>query len=271
MDIRGKIFSHADLPAESNGATTRAGIDASPGEQRSEKRPRLAEWPLSHPCVSARAVLQAPLLGLMGLVAPGDVAGGEALAELPSPAIYAANHTSHLDTLAVLRALPPRHRSRLAVAAAADYFYTGRWLGAGVSLLLNAFPFSRSHGIRSSLENCAWLLEKGWSVLIFPEGSRSETGAMGRFRPGVGLLAVRTGVPVVPVYLRGLHEVLPKGQSLPRPGRSGVTFGAPLTFTSDTTHDDATEAIRRAVLTLSMEPQPHKLSRREASYGYIRY
>jgi hypothetical protein len=84
--------------------------------------------------------------------------------------------------------------------------------------IVNAFPFSRTDSIRPSLEHCARLLDRGWSILIYPEGTRSITGQMGPFKSGVGLMAVELGVPVVPVNISGTYQLLPKGRAIPRRG-----------------------------------------------------
>jgi long-chain acyl-CoA synthetase len=214
-------------------------------------------WPLSQPASAARRVLQTPLFGLLALLAPVEVRGVEMLGEAQPPALFVANHTSHLDTIAVLKALPPAWRRRVAVAAAADYFYTQPWIGAGVSLLVNAFPLSRfapAARVKDTFEHCARLRRSGWSILLYPEGTRSATGEMQRFKGGAGMLAVQLGVPVIPVYTKGLATVLPKGKLLPRPGSVTVSFGHPLTFAQGTGFRDATDIIEGAIRALSQMP-----------------
>jgi long-chain acyl-CoA synthetase len=198
--------------------------------------------------------LQTPLFGLLTLLAPVEVLGLQMLGEAQSPALFVANHTSHLDTIAVLKALPPAWRRRMAVAAAADYFYTQPWKGAVVSLLVNAFPFRRfasAAQVKDTFEHCAQLCQSGWSILLYPEGTRSIAVEMQRFKGGAGMLAMQLGVPVIPVYTQGLAAVLPKGKRLPRPGSVIVSFGHPLTFAQGTSFRDATIAIETAVLSLS--------------------
>src|SRR3954470_10759083 len=149
-------------------------------------------WSYSVPAGLARSTLQAAAFGVLDLLAPAQVDGAEVFDHLPCPVLLAANHTSHLDTLALLRALPRHFRKHVAVAAAGDYFFANPWSGAAVTLCLNAFPFARASSagaVRAGLEYCAGLLDSGWSVLLFPEGTRSLTGDIGRFRSGVGMLA----------------------------------------------------------------------------------
>jgi long-chain acyl-CoA synthetase len=97
-----------------------------------------------------------------------------------------------------------------------------------MSLLLGTFPFSREGAVRASLEHCGTLADAGWSVLIYPEGTRSVTGSMGSFRSGIGLLAQQLGVPVIPVGIVGTYDVLPKGSSRPRRRAVTIRFGRPM-------------------------------------------
>jgi 1-acyl-sn-glycerol-3-phosphate acyltransferase len=193
-----------------------------------------------------RLLLQAPLFALLDRLAPAQVTGRHWLPEPGEPVIFAANHTSHLDSPLLLRALPPEWRARVAVAAAADYFVPGTWRGVGAELLFNTFPVSRSAG-RHALAACADRLAGGWSVLIYPEGTRSPTGELGALHGGVGLLAARSGAPVVPVYLGGVFAVLPRGRSVPRRGPVQVRFGPTLRFAPGTRHEVATAALAAAI------------------------
>ena len=161
------------------------------------------------------------------------VIGREHLDELEEPVLICPTHASHFDFSALRLALGPGHRRRLAPAVAADYFGANRirWFFAA---WLGAFPFNRSgRGGAESFAAAERLLDAGWSVLVFPEGTRSRTGEIGRFRPGIGLLAVRSGRQVLPVRIVGIHRVLPPGAMLPRRGRVEVRFGAPLRATRD--------------------------------------
>jgi long-chain acyl-CoA synthetase len=172
------------------------------------------------------------------------------------PVLFAPNHTSHLDTLAVLAALPPRFRNRLAPAMAQDAFLpylegTGRlverlslglrfWLAV---ITLNVFPLPQAtRGVRKALQFAGKLVDSGYSILIFPEGARTPDGTMKTFRPGVGVMAVRLGIPVIPVHIQGLFEVLPMDKSWPSPGPVRLRFGAPMSFHET---DDFREAAKR--------------------------
>jgi len=156
------------------------------------------------------------------------VDGRERLAALEPPVIFAANHHSHLDTGLLLSLLPERFRHRTVVAAAADYFFDRRTKGTLHALAFGAVPMERTKVNRRSAVVATDLLADGWSLLIFPEGGRSPDGWAQEFRGGAAYLAVRSGRPVVPVYLEGTGHVWPKGQRLPRAHKVTVTFGTPI-------------------------------------------
>ncbi len=145
-----------------------------------------------------------------------------------------------------MAALPARFRYRLAPAMSKEFFAAhfhpadyGRaaWLTNSINyylaaLLFNAFPLpQREAGARQAMRYTGELLDGGFSILIYPEGHHSETGAIDRFRPGVGMMASRLGVPVVPVRLDGVDRVLHPSWRMARPGRVRVAFGAPMRLT----------------------------------------
>ncbi len=168
------------------------------------------------------------LAPLLGRAVTPTVHGLDVLDGLAGPVIFVANHTSHLDTPLILCSLPDRWRRRTAVAAAADYFFDTWWRATGSAMVFNTFPIERRSGTLSSTPGD--LLDDGWSVVVFPEGSRSPDGWQRPFRHGAAFLAARYRVPVVPVGLRGSFAAMPRGRSWPVPGRPPVTvrFGAPL-------------------------------------------
>jgi len=156
------------------------------------------------------------------------IRGDELLGDLEGPVIFAANHASHADTPLLLSSLPLRFRHRTVVAAAADYFFDRRWKADAFSFLLAAIPIERTKVNRRSADLAAALLADDWNLVIFPEGGRSPDGWAQNFTGGAAYLAVRTGCPVVPVYLDGTRHVLPKGGKGLRRTRVSVTFGTPL-------------------------------------------
>jgi long-chain acyl-CoA synthetase len=182
---------------------------------------------------------------------PFEIQGRENLKGLKGPAIFIANHSSHFDSLAVTQALPERYRRRVAFGGAADrWFLKGRKgmqkQGWWNSLSLNTWPIKRGAG-RSSLEYGEWLIDKGWSLMIFPEGTRSTTGKMGNFKHGVTLLALAKDVPVVPMYFEGLREIRPKGSQAQQPGPVTAAIGRPIRFAAETPVPEATKTLYRAM------------------------
>lgn len=234
-----------------------AALVAEAARTASERRaaggpPAFPRWARRAPACWGRAALQRALLFPLvdRVCAPLNVTGQEHLRGLAGPVLLVANHGSHLDTPLLLRAVPAARRRRLMVAAAADYFYRRCELGALVSLLLGAFPLVRQGPARASLEYCGELVDDGWSVLVYPEGTRSASGRMAPFKPGIGLLAVELGVPVVPVRLVGTAARLPKGGRWPRRGPVAVRFGRPLRFAPDTPYAEAAARLEAAVRAL---------------------
>ena len=195
-----------------------------------------------------RVSLPTWILPLGRVFAHLHVEGREHLAAIRSPVIFASNHQSHMDTPVILSALPPRLRYRLATAMAKEFFKAhffpdeyGRkaWLTNSLNyylaaLFFNAFPLpQREAGARQTLRYIGEVLESGFSVLIFPEGRRTDTGAIDRFRPGIGMIAARLGVPVVPVRIEGLDRVLHHTWRMARPGPVRAAFGAPMRLVGD--------------------------------------
>jgi 1-acyl-sn-glycerol-3-phosphate acyltransferase len=156
------------------------------------------------------------------------VHGLDVLDRLDGPVVFVANHTSHLDTPLILCSLPDRWRRRTAVAAAADYFFDTWWRATSSAMVFNTFPIERRSGSLSSTPGD--LLDDGWNVVVFPEGTRSPDGWTRQFRHGAAFLAVHHHVPVVPIAIRGSFAAMPRGRGWPVPGRPPVTirFGEPL-------------------------------------------
>lgn len=179
---------------------------------------------------AARAALQAG--GLAPLVHAEvrlTVVGRDRLRTLgEEAAVLVLNHTSHLDTAALLTALPPDLRARTVVAAAADYFFTTWWKAVGTALVFGTVPIERRGGADTGTP--ARLLADGWNVVVYPEGTRSADGLPSRFRPGAAAMALTCGAPVVPVAVRGAYTAMPRGRSWPAAGRPRVrvVFGDPL-------------------------------------------
>ncbi len=198
--------------------------------------------------VIRRISLATWILNLVRLFAWVRIEGRENLRSLEGPVIFAANHQSHMDTPAIFAALPPHWRYTLAPAMAKEFFEAHffpdqhtrwEWLIQSLqyysaSFFFNAFPLPRFEvGTHQTLRYIGELLDEGYSILIFPEGERTEGVEIQPFLAGVGMIASRLDVPVVPVHLEGVGRVLHRTWRMPRPGRVRVTFGLPLRLEGD--------------------------------------
>jgi 1-acyl-sn-glycerol-3-phosphate acyltransferase len=186
-----------------------------------------AGWARTRGMRRMRAALQSSLLfPALSSFCKLTVRDRELLRELDGPAVFVANHVSALDAVVLAEALPPRYRHRSVVVAAADSIFKRKWEARLAQVTVDAFPIPRGGGARPHLEYLKELLRKNWSVIIFPEGRLTVTGAIGEFRKGAAVLAIDVGVPIVPAYVDGMYQVLPRFRRVPRPGQVTVTFGA---------------------------------------------
>src|SRR5438105_12481650 len=199
-----------------------------------------------------RAALQASLLfPALASFCRLTVRERELIGGLKGPAVFVANHVSALDAVVMAEALPPRYRNRSVVVAAADSIFKRKWEAGLAQVTVDAFPIPRGGGARPHLEYLKQLLEKKWSVIIFPEGRLTATGAIGAFRKGAAILAMDAGAPIVPAYVDGMYEVLPRFRRVPRPGRVTVTFGPPLRPQPDDDYDAFIARVEAAVRDLA--------------------
>jgi 1-acyl-sn-glycerol-3-phosphate acyltransferase len=184
---------------------------------------------------------------------PMMVEGVEHFESVRGPSIIIANHSSHFDTPVVLSVLPERIRRKTAVGAAADRFYRRGKRTWWYSLFFNTFPIVRGSG-SATLDHARELLQHGWSVVIFPEGTRSTSGDVQQFRHGVAILAMQTRTPVVPIFTDGLRNVMPKGERMPCPAAVSVRVGAPVWLDDVSSVPSATERLQSALLDLADRP-----------------
>jgi long-chain acyl-CoA synthetase len=229
-----------DVKALIDTATAQPAVDESVEFPRWNRRPAVVWF--------RRANLAAWILPLARMFAWVRVSGLEHLDGLSGPVVFAANHQSHFDVPVILAALPRRWRARVAPAMLKEFFkahffpaghsrgtvLANRLLYYLAALFFNAFPLpQREAGARQTLRYIGEVTGEGFSVLIFPEGVRSETDEIKPFRGGVGMIASRLRLPVVPVRLYHVNHVLHPKWRMARPGRCGVTFGAPLSLSGD--------------------------------------
>ncbi len=180
----------------------------------------------SRTCTFLRGAFQDNLLvpAVRAYCTPFRTIRPDSLDSLSGPLVIVANHASHLDTPALLAALPPGLRHRTAVAAAADYFYRSRLLGAACSLGVGTFAFPRQG--HTGTQRAAELLAEGWNVVLFPQGTRGADGRL-PFRLGVGHLLAKSGVTVLPIGILGTRELWPRGRAFPRRGPLEIHIGDP--------------------------------------------
>jgi long-chain acyl-CoA synthetase len=240
-----------DLKVGGSGAQVRGADDMErptfrSGDQRTIPFPSWNRTPLSW--FIRRISLPTWILPLARVFLDLRVEGLEHLRTLSGPVIFASNHQSHMDTPTIMIALPARWRYRLAPAMAKEFFTRHfhpetatrkQWFTNSLNYYLscqffNAFPLpQREAGTRQTLRYIGEVLDDGYSVLIFPEGKRTQTGEILPFRPGVGMIGSRLGVPIVPVRLVGLEKVLHQKMKFPKRGPVRVAFGAPIRLTGD--------------------------------------
>lgn len=185
------------------------------------------------------------------------VHGQSNLDGLEAPCVVFSNHSSHLDTPLIYGALPNRISKFLAAGAARDYFYDKWWKSGPMTLFFNGYPIDRGREPEGTKKRnvrgmSAALLDAGIPLLVYPEGSRSRTGAMGPFKPGVAALCISRQIPAVPIALIGAHKAWPSSQKgLPK-GRPvvHVVIGRPMTPLPGEIAHEFNERMRRQVLEL---------------------
>jgi long-chain acyl-CoA synthetase len=238
------------------------------GEQTARTEPvLLPRWTRSLPARALRFLMVdgvvIPLFrGLLTL----EVEGLENLAHIRPPVLFASNHQSDLDTPAIFTALPRHWRYRVAPAMSQDYFRA--WLEPGSATFrkrmsamaeyflaaefFNAYPLpQRMTGVRRALKYTGELIDQGYCPLVYPEGARTPDGTLQPFKVGVGLMATRLRVPVIPIHLAGLFEVYSIHDSWPRRGAVKVTFGAPMNLAAEHDERSAAHAIEQAITRMS--------------------
>ena len=210
--------------------------------------------------VAFQEIVVRPLVGL--LAAPSVQLPEHPATTPPSPMLIIANHITAYDVPLVLYGLPPTLRRRIAVAMSGEMlldFRRGRgapnallnapmpiayWL---LTVLFNIFPLPRLGGFRRSFEHAGRALDRGYSVLIFPEGQRSNNGTLQPFRSGIGLLAQQAETAVLPVALLGLGDVKRTGGHWFRSGRLAVRVGDPIPYNPLSTPEQTTQRLQAAM------------------------
>ena len=211
------------------------------------------DWARTRAGTAARQVL---LNGVMGPMTRSQVAmrvyGVDALAGIEGPLIFFSNHASHLDATLIMCSLPERWQKETAVGAARDYFFDVWWRQAFIALVYGGFAIDRAKGGTGAIDKARDLLLDGWSLVVFPEGTRSQDGHLQRFRHGVSRLAIEAGVGVAPIAIVGAFQAMPKGRLWPRPGRPPVTvrYGDVVFPEEGESHQALSARMQRSVMEL---------------------
>jgi long-chain acyl-CoA synthetase len=194
------------------------------------------------------------------LLAAPQIRGRENLRGLQGPVLVISNHVTYLDIAWILPALPARFRNCLATAMGGERLARMRRPPKNMNLfgrclkrldyvlalsLFNVFPLPKQSGFLKSFSFAGDLVDRGWNILVFPEGQTTEDGAMIPFRSGVGLLAKQLNLPVVPMRLAGLFDLKHENRILTRPGHVKVTIGEPVRFSPDQDPSEIAKELER--------------------------
>ncbi len=219
-------------------------------------------WPVRWIRALAFYLLVRPAMLLLGWP---RVRGRENLRGVRGPVLIVSNHVTYIDPGFVLTTLPARLRWRTAVAMGGERLAALRnpppgtgffraWLGRVqyplVVALFHVFPLPMRAGFRKSFAFAGELVDRGWSVLIFPEGELTPDGTIAPFRAGIGLLVNRLRIPVIPMRLEGLFDLREANKHWTSAGHIRVTVGAPVTFSETAEAEEITRELERRVKAL---------------------
>ncbi len=267
VPVSGHHFARAEHAGEMDRALAHAvpTHDSVPHPEPRHRPYIYPRWPWSAPVQWIRSafieLIMRPLVRLLAkprVIAPPDLA-----ASLHEPILIIANHVSTYDGPLVQYALPGRIRRRTAAAMSGEMLddfrhfrnpeKAGRFYPFGpiawflVTALFNVFPLPRLRDFQRSFTHAGEALDRGYHVLVFPEGTRSAEGKLARFRPGIGLLVKQSYTSVLPVALRGLGELKLRGRGWFRSGTIEVHVGDLIRFSADASESDITERLHAAV------------------------
>ena len=232
--------------------------EAAPG-QRYHYPAWALRWPVRWLRLLAHYLLMRPAIMLLGWP---RIEGRENLRGVEGPLLVVSNHIDHVDPGFILAALPARFRHRLATAAGGEAlealhtpprgraFFVRIWDRIKWVLavsLLNLFPLPRQAGFRRSFAYAGEAVDRGYSVLVFPEGRHTTDGKMNPFRAGIGLLAENLGIPVLPMRIDGLFERKQAGKKFAPPWTIRVRIGKPMTFAPGSDPEKIAVDLQRAV------------------------
>ena len=232
-------------------------------QQSGYRYPRWAQrWPITwiRTVIYYLASLPATLI-----MAHPTIVGREFLADIDGPIFITCNHVTYIDVGFVLIAMPHRIRRKLAVGMLGERLWSmwrppasinvfaRWWQQAGYYLvvaLFNVFPLPQQSGVRESFTFAGESVDRGYSVVVFPEGRRTQDGKPSPFRSGVGMLAQKLGVPVVPLRIDGLFDMKLSGRKIARRGELKVMIGKPLRIEPETPAEEITHRLESVTWSL---------------------
>ena len=232
-------------------------------QQSGYRYPRWAQrWPITwiRTVIYYLASLPATLI-----MAHPTIVGREFLADIDGPIFITCNHVTYIDVGFVLIAMPHRIRRKLAVGMLGERLWSmwrppasinvfaRWWQQAGYYLvvaLFNVFPLPQQSGVRESFAFAGESVDRGYSVVVFPEGRRTQDGRPSPFRSGVGMLAQKLGVPVVPLRIDGLFDMKLSGRKIARRGELKVMIGKPLRIEPETPAEEITHRLESVTWSL---------------------
>jgi len=220
-------------------------------------REHFRSWATHKGALAVRRILDTVLHGpLLRAFVTIETVGTENLKEADEPVMFVSNHLSYLDQPAIMFALPEAWRYNTASAAWEEFFFRNfrnlpqrlwkRFTYEYASVAFTVFPLPQARGFRGALRFMGTLVDRGMNILLFPEGERSREGTLLPFQQGLGIMIRELGVPVVPVKIRGLETVLPRGARWPKRGTVTITFGRPVHFRGESPAE-IVDSARRAV------------------------
>jgi len=209
-------------------------------QKRISKKQPFRRWTLTLPIRIIRYIFQIlmvfPILKIFCRI---KTQGKENLKNIKSPVIFVSNHTSHFDTSVILSKLPFRFKTNIAIATWAEFFQAPknaifkklkkRILYNLGTILLNLYMFPRTKGFMKSIKYTGELIDKNYNILIFPEGQRTTNGEINPFKLGIGIIASNMKVPIIPIKIEGLFQILPIGSNFPKKrGKVNLKIGKAL-------------------------------------------
>ena len=270
VELLGALEDHYQVDIDEaafTGATTVGDIERMIREGSVERAVRYVypRWAQSFPVTWIRAaVLYLVILPLTRWMSRATVTGKEQIRNVSGPVLFISNHITMIDAALVLLAIPSGFQGKLAVAMEGEVLGGWRRPPSGTGLLqrlilfakyilvvslFNVFPLPQKSGFRKSFAYAGELMDRGYSVLIFPEGARTPDGEMKPFKEGIGFLAKQLNVPIVPLGIQGLFELKKAGRKFARKNEIKVSMGEPLSFS----RSDEPEMITRTLEAKSKE------------------